>query len=122
VVSAEAGKPGAKAVAEAKWIKRNGLSSRTLLDKLPAKLHLGEREAIALAYELGGTLLVDEREARREALRLGIAHFGSLRILKELKDRRVIPAVKPILDELVQSGTYLGPDLYRDFLRRLNEA
>jgi len=32
-------------------------------------------------------LVVDDSEARKEALRLGIAHFGSLRVLKEAKAR-----------------------------------
>jgi predicted nucleic acid-binding protein len=59
---------------------------------LPRKLHLGEREAIVLAQELGSALLVDDREARKEARRLGIAHFGSLRILKEAKESAVSSA------------------------------
>jgi predicted nucleic acid-binding protein len=49
---------------------------------LPRKLHIGEREAIVLAQELGSALLVDDSEARREAQRLGIAHFGSLRVFE----------------------------------------
>jgi len=61
---------------------------------------LGEREAIALARELGAALLVDEREARREAGRLGVRYFGSLGVLKEAKDRGIIPVVKLALDEL----------------------
>jgi hypothetical protein len=56
---------------------------------------------------------VDDREARKEAQRLGIAHFGSLRILKEAKEHSFIGAVKPALDNLVRSGTYIGGGLYR---------
>src|SRR5688572_18751192 len=63
---------GAKAVAEASWIRLQPLQNRSLIGQLPAKLHIGEREAIALAKELDAALLVDEHEARKEAARLGI--------------------------------------------------
>ena len=88
---------------------------------MPGKLNLGEREAIALAKESGGYLLVDEIEARKEALRLGIRCFGSLRVLKEAKDRGFIKKAKPALDEIIASGTYLSDDLYQEFLRLVGE-
>ena len=97
-------KVGAVAISEKEWIKEQRVLNRSLVEILPRKLHLGEREAIVLAQELGSALLVDDREARKEA-RLGIAHFGSLRILKEAKERSFIGAVKPALDNLVRSGT-----------------
>jgi predicted nucleic acid-binding protein len=50
---------------------------------MPSKLSRGESEAIVLAKELDAYLLVDELEARKEASRLGINYFGSLRIIKE---------------------------------------
>ena len=92
------------------------------MEQLSRKLDLGEREALALAKEMGAALLIDEREARREALRLGIDHFGSLRILKEAKDRGIIPEVRPILDKLISSGTYLSDTLYQEFLREMGEG
>ena len=85
--------------------------------RLSARLHRGEREAIALAKELGAALLVDDREARKEASHLGIEHFGSLRILKEAKDQGILTEVRPALDELIATGTYVGKDLYQEFLR-----
>lgn len=115
------GKPGSDAIREASWIIRQRVEDRSLVDQLPAKLHGGEREAIALARELGAALLVDEQEARKEAQRLGIAYFGSLRVLKEAKEKGIGNPVKPILDELVASGTYLRPTLYREFLREMGE-
>jgi len=45
-------------------------------------LGAGEREAIALAAELSAdALLVDDRDARREADKLGIPVLGTLRVL-----------------------------------------
>ena len=49
----------------------------------PARLGLGEREAIALAYELKAThLLVDDRAARRIAVERGLAITGTIGILE----------------------------------------
>jgi hypothetical protein len=74
---------------------------------MPGKLSRGESEAILLAKELDAYLLVDELEARKEASRFGISYSGSLRIIKEAKNRRLILKEKPVLDELIASGTYL---------------
>jgi len=75
-----------------------------------------------LAKELDAVLLVDDREARQEADRLGIKTLGSLRVLQEAKERALIPAVKPILDELIASDMYISDDLYQKLLQRMGEA
>jgi predicted nucleic acid-binding protein len=80
-------RPGAEEVKQGLWIKQATLQDRSLLENMPGKLSLGESEAILLAKELNAYLLVDEVEARKEASRLGINYFGSLRIIKEAKDR-----------------------------------
>jgi hypothetical protein len=73
-----AGKPGAQEVQTSTWIRREHIQDRSLIEQLPSKLHVGEREAIVLPKERDATLLVDEREARRVALQLGIGYIGSL--------------------------------------------
>ena len=112
----------APTMSQAFWISLRPVKDRAFLDTLPHKLHLGEREAIGLAKELGAVLLVDEREARKEAHRLGVPYFGSLRILKEVKDRGLAAHIKPILDDLLQSGTYISSALYKEFLRQMGEG
>lgn len=115
------GKPGAEEVRQGAWIKQQSVQDRSLIERLAGKLDLGEREALALSKELGAAFLVDEREARREARRLGIYHFGSLKIIKEAKDRGIIPEAKPVLDKLIASGTYVSDMLYKEFLREVGE-
>jgi predicted nucleic acid-binding protein len=112
----------AVAVGEKEWIKQQRVRNRNLVESLPRKLHLGEREAIVLAQELGLALRVDDREARKEAQRLRVPHFGGLRILKEAKERSFIRTVRPALDDLVRSGTYIGGGLYREFLKQVGES
>jgi hypothetical protein len=92
-----------------------------MLNQLSRRLNAGEMEAIALAAELNATILIDEYEGRKEAARIGIEHFGSLRILKEAKERGVIQKIRPVLDKLIASGTYLSDALYQEFLRLSGE-
>lgn len=121
IVVRGAGRPGAQDVHMSTWIRRERVQERSLIDQLPLKLHSGEREAIVLAKEQSVALLIDEREARRIALGLGIVCIGSLRILTEAKERGIISQVKPILDALIAAGTYVGEPLYQSILRRVEE-
>src|SRR5919198_453530 len=112
IVIRGAGKPGSEEVVQSSWIHRRSVHDRTLVDQLPAQLHLGEREAIVLARELGLVLLIDERAARRAAVQHQIEHIGSLRVLEEAKRRGLIPTVKPVLGDLMTAGIFLGENLY----------
>ena len=114
-------RPGAEEVKQGLWIKRATFQDHSLLQNMPGKLSPGESEAILLAKELDAYLLVDELEARKEASRLGINYFGSLRIIKEAKDRGVISKAKAVLDDLIASSTYLDDSLYQRFLREMGE-
>ena len=114
-------RPGAKEVKHGLWIKQMTLQDRSLLEHMPGKLSPGESEAILLAKELDAYLLVDELKARKEASRLGINYFGSLRIIKEAKDHGVISKAKAVLDDLIASSTYLDDSLYQQFLREMGE-
>ena len=122
IVVKGAGKRGANEVEHADWIERRSVRDQIFADRLPHKLHSGEREAITLAREIGGGLLVDELEVRKEAQRLGVHYFGSLALLKEAKQRGLILAVKPVLDELIAAGTYISKSLYQDVLEQVGEA
>jgi predicted nucleic acid-binding protein len=122
IVIRGAGKPGSAEVQGASWIRHLSVHDRTFVDQLPLKLHLGEREAIALAKEQRTALLVDEREARREAFRQGLIVIGSLRVLSEAKTRGLIAQVRPVLDELIVAGMHITEALYESFLRQVGEA
>jgi predicted nucleic acid-binding protein len=83
----------------------------------------GECEAILLAEEEGAPLLVDERKARDAAVQRGIKVIGSPWVLKEAKQRGMILAVRPILEELLAIGYWLHPErVIHPFLQEMGEV
>ncbi len=84
---------------------------------------LGESEAMAVALDNPGcTVLLDEKRARRFASGRGIALVGTVGIILRAKQHRLVPAVRPVLDDLVNSGFRVSGALYAGALRRAGEA
>ncbi len=121
IVVRGAGKPGAAEVKGAGWIKKEEVRNRTEVEQLPTGLGLGEREAIILAQELKAALLIDDRQARKAAEERGVVCFGSLRVLKEAKERGLIEEIKPIGDRLRATGLRIKDSLYQRFLQEAGE-
>ena len=121
IVVRGAGKPGAVEVKSAGWIKKEKVRNPVKVDQLPAGLGLGEREAIILAQDLKAALLIDDRKARKVAEESGVVCFGSLRVLKEAKERKLIEEIRPIGDRLRAGGIRIKDSLYRRFLQESGE-
>ncbi|MBI3460421.1 DUF3368 domain-containing protein [Candidatus Acetothermia bacterium] len=115
-------KKGVEALRAATWLKTQELKDPNTLKVISSTLDPGERAAIALAYESKEALLVDDLAARREAERLGIEIYGTLSVLLEAKVDGFIPALKPLVEALVQEGFWLSPKLIEDILREANES
>jgi predicted nucleic acid-binding protein len=118
------GQPGAAAVQGAPWIVRSAIRNAPLVLSLTQDLGAGEAEAIVLAQELPADLLiVDERHAREKARRLGIPVIGVLGVLLEAKARRLLPAVRPVVDDLKNiAGFHSAPQLMAEVLRQAGES
>ena len=116
--------PGRDEVAEADWIERHVVQNRSLVTALQRDLDRGEADTIALALELDAHLvLLDEREGRRAAQRLGLRVVGVVGILLDAKTCGVVKAVRPHLDALRQTaGFYLDDVVYKHALSLADES
>lgn len=111
-------------IRKADWIKVHEVKNRQLVEQLLQNLDIGESEAIVLAMETQADyLLIDERKGSRQADALGIPTIGLLRVILELKSRQIIPEVKAVLDEIVDTGGFWMSDrLYARVLAAAGEG
>lgn len=119
IVTRGAGRAGAAEVAAGDWVRVHPVTLP--FADISSDLGEGERQAMALARELGSQLLIDERFGRREAHRLGLVTLSTLSLLEEAKLSGVIQAAKPVLDRLLAQGYRLSQRLYREFLDGVGE-
>ncbi len=83
----------------------------------------GEREAIALAIEVGASaIVIDERPARRVAEAAGLNVIGTLGLLLEAKGLGLVATVRPELDKLLETSFFLSQQLYDRLLRMAGES
>lgn len=116
--------PGRDEVARADWIEQHTVQNQDLVIALQRDLDRGEAESIALALELSADLvLMDEREGRHAAQRLGLSVVGVVGILIEAKSQGAVDTVRPHLDSLRQTaGFYLSRSLYQHTLLLADES
>lgn len=104
------------------WISVEDVQNRAVVQKLRAKIDLGESEAIALALEKHASVLViDEKKGRTIARGLGQNIIGVLGILVRAKTKGLIPAVEPLLDRLVLTGFQVSDALRAWVLQEAGE-
>ena len=113
------GEPGATEVATAPWILRQAVTNENQVLRLhdSTPLDLGECGAIVLAREIDARqVIIDDRVARRVAIARGLPVIGTVGVLLIAKARHIIPAVKPLIDDLRLNGTRISQKLYRQTL------
>jgi predicted nucleic acid-binding protein len=105
------------------WIEVRKVTHREQVVQLLSDLDLGEAEAIALCLEVGAhLLLVDERIGRNTATRKGIKTVGLLGSLVACKARGLIPAVRPVIEDLRDlAGFWVRDALMDEVLRAAGE-
>ena len=73
---------------------------------------MGEAAALELTRQLRADIvLLDDRRARVEAERLGMPMTGTVGLLKQARDRGMIPSVMPALAELRRLGFWCSDAL-----------
>lgn len=114
VVTFGQSRPGTAEVETAEWIQVINVQNQTVVESFREQLDRGESEAIALAMELEADLLViDEARGRQVARSLRLNIVGTVGTLVQAKQRGLIPAVTPLLDELMLGGFRMNMQLYQ---------
>ncbi|MDP2367054.1 DUF3368 domain-containing protein [Rhodoferax sp.] len=84
---------------------------------------LGEGESQVLAHcLLGGHLAVlDDGEARAAAKVHAVPLVGTLGVILRARRAGLVPAARPLVEDLLDSGSYLAADLVRQALAKVGE-
>jgi hypothetical protein len=87
-----------------------------------ARLGPGEREAIALALELGATeLVLDDLSARRLAQSLHIVVIGSVGLLLRAKEKGLISEVRPLIQAMQDAEFHISDRVFDGVLAAAGE-
>ena len=107
VVETGHGRPGARKVADAEWIKRRQVQNRSIVMALETNLDQGEAEVIALGLEIGADLLLlDEKSARSVVVRLQHPVLGTIGLLIWGKRMGFFPSLANELTLLRREGGF----------------
>jgi predicted nucleic acid-binding protein len=103
------------------WLRIEPPANDALVKSLKLLIDQGEAEAIALGYEKGWRLLLDDRQARSVAKKMGLRIIGTVGALILAKQQSIIPALKPLLDQMEAREFYLSQELREEALRLVSE-
>ena len=81
----------------------------------------GEAEAIALASERASRIILDDKQARALAQKLGLKIIGTVGVLVRAKLEGVMPALRPLLDALDANSFRVSKALRDEALRLAGE-
>ena len=115
--------PGCKEVKTLSWLQHQAVKDNDEIMSLTLELDRGEAEAILLAVELkADLLLIDERKGKLVADRFSINNIGILGVLIEAKHKKIIKAVKPLLNDLlIKAGFWFDNATYNLVLQKTGE-
>ncbi len=103
------------------WLKVERLSDQALVVALKMMIDDGEAEAIALSQEQHCRIILDDRQARRVGQDMGLRVIGTVGILILAKQRGILSTVKPVLQNLDDTGFYISEALKAEVLRLVAE-
>lgn len=108
---------------ERDWLKVHPVAVTPSIQFDLSTLDAGEIEAIALAEELGASLLLmDDRAGRRLAESQGLHVMGTLGVLVAAKRAGILSAIRPTLDRPIQgAGFWVSTPLYQQALASVGE-
>jgi predicted nucleic acid-binding protein len=90
--------------------------------ELALHVDAGEASAIAAAAHWGCGVLMDDKAGRHMAKNFCVASIGTVGVLVLAKQKQMLPSIKPLLDQLTQSGYFLGDKLIASALAVVGES
>jgi uncharacterized protein len=117
--------PAKTAIPAATWIETRPVNQAERIEQLLKSpgLDRGECAAIVLAEELkADRLLMDERAGRKLAQTLGLPTIGTIGILLLAKEERIVNEITPLVDNLIDQGTWISPAFYQQVLQMAGET
>ena len=104
--------PARSKVGESDWIIVESVSNAEQKRLFKSRLHEGEVEVMRLAQEQHADLvIIDDNAAKKTAKFLGINVTGTMGILIRAKQNGLIDEVKPLIEELLDKGLYIGQEV-----------
>lgn len=103
------------------WLGVEVPKDEALVNALGLVVDAGEAEAIALASERKVKIVIDDKQARVVAKRVGVQVIGTMGCLLKAKRAGVIGAIKPLIEKLEDEGFYLSEVLKAEALRLAGE-
>ena len=110
-------------LAASNWIKVRTVENIADYAMYQAKLHAGEVETMIIAQKpvKADLVILDDMAARKTAQYLGLTVTGTMGVLVKAKQKQIIPAVKPILDEIMRNGFYISEKVVKMVLKSVDE-
>ncbi len=103
------------------WIKIKEIQVPSQIKLIP-DLGKGESEVLSLGLiEKKHLLIIDDKLARRIAKLKNIKFTGTAGVLLKSKAKGYVSKLRPILEELKESGFYLRQELLNDILMQADE-
>ena len=107
---------------DSNFIKIKSIKGIIYRDLLLNQLDLGEAETIILAKEVNADfVLIDENLGYKIAKNSDLEVIRTLSILLKAKEKGIISEIKPLLDEMIVKGRWYSKNVYKNFLKRINE-
>jgi len=104
------------------YIKVQSIKGIVYRDFLLNQLDLGETETIILAKEIDADfVIIDENIAYKIAKSSELNVVRTLSILLRAKEKGLIPALKPLLDEMIIKGRWYSQRVYKIILEQAGE-
>ena len=104
------------------WASKRRVSDLKLSDSIVCwDLGMGESQVIASALSGGFRAVLDDGKGRACALSHSLPIIGSLGIISRSKQQGLIPAAKPLIEQLRVFGSFLDDKLIEQALNMLGE-